>query len=279
VVLDRPEGITTTAGAPDGQTRTEPAATDPDEAPGFATDKSRISSFALNSDDVPDPEGSLSLDDAETLPPIWRFALTFPGVVWLPLDDLEWFHRGVFSAFTKRLALPDGLSLDALRALLFFEQYYEWRKGSGAHHDWERQHPMHTRFVRELVSAIRQRLVEDEWWSEQHDQHKWQRRARRLSRSGETLYVRRLAELVIEVFSELLNSGRADELLSEGALRAIDELQPPGKDPVVAFEHLLVRRIAQGLLAGTCSMDYVPPDKARAAALEEAYKLAAHFHP
>ncbi len=56
-----------------------------------------------------------------------------------------------------------------MRALLYVEQHYVWRKESDSHLEWERAHPMHTRFVRALVAAIRQWLVEDALWGDRSE--------------------------------------------------------------------------------------------------------------
>ncbi len=249
------------------------------EQPWIFTSKCWISSWALRSVDIPDPEGPLDTtgtpDLGGVLPPIWRFALTFQGFRWLPYEDLYVFWRLSQEKFNRQKNvsfLQD--SLDALRGLLFFTQRYPWRKGSQHDGLWERRFRREAEFSRALVRKISRTIYEAEWW-EERESNETDRRLRRTSRSNESMPEKNLYELAATILSEAEQQAASASVDVQHQPHAlINAVAPPSDDPFVVYHFTAAKHVASALV-----LEAADDESPLSAASRRAYELAGWYGP
>lgn len=242
-------------------------------------DPPRLGSWELTSKLVPDPEGMLDRTELEgdvSLPPIWRFARTCEGERFLALDDLALLRTLVQRDFAHAGALSETLSLDALRALLYFEQNYTWRKNSAP--PWDRRQPDDAAFTRALVRTIAKRLSDDEFYQDNYDTEDWQKRSRRNARTNELdewmWTYGRTAELLAAVSASVERLAVAGAAATDDdVFAAFDEGRPGARSEMEEYESQLVTTLGRGLYAEATGT----PAERVANALAVAYERAARF--
>jgi ADP-ribosyl-[dinitrogen reductase] hydrolase len=103
--------------------------------------------YSMNPHDVPSADADFER--------IWQYALTFNGYEYLGEDQCGTFANAVSEQFHHTSELPDTLTLEELRACLFFEQRrYKWT--------WPHNDDRQLVLVRALMKSIHYRLRSNE---------------------------------------------------------------------------------------------------------------------
>ena len=218
---------------------------DAGEPPPTHPDWHEMSTAALRSSEIPDPEGSFEMDPRTFEPsPIMQFAFSYPVRA-----SLEPFHEFVTrAAFDQWRKTGDvaGVGLDGLR-LVLLGMALLWRHSGAAGKQGQPKYAAEESFIRALVKQIRLEVWQEEqwWWQPGHTPTSKERRAAALQRSPETRELSELYQLAAALVDDAIQQRDegAEEQLNLPLLTYLPD------DPVATERKHLAYLVMRGLEA------------------------------